>query len=151
MKSFPLWWLPLALALASTACGSDDGGSCTAMYFSNTVTFNLHPEISASGSYTIHATADNQSSDCSLAMGHPYQTDCVPQNIDFGIRLAPIAADAVTSIEVDTQTVAQTVSVSLTRDGATLFNVTKQPAYQRDEPNGKGCGFRSYAVIDLNW
>ncbi len=135
--------LVIALALTFTAACEDINRSCNAMYAPDMLTVTLDGDL-AEGAYVVELSDADLVVTCTFSIDSTLAEPdalCEGTEIDFDIG----DDGAITELRVWDWAPAE-VEIVIGLDDVELHSETLVPSYDVDEPNGKGCGERSYAT-----
>lgn len=134
-------WLP-ALAMALLACDTQGGdGACTLIGCVNGVTIEF--TLREAGSYVVTVDAGGQKTTCMATLplsGADTVSPCDREGVILtrsGSAL-PAAQQSLGGLFVS-DTTASSITVKITRDGATVREQTFTPQYSTSRPNGPNC------------
>jgi len=140
----PALSLLIPTLLALPACASDatgDGSACTTVGCSDGLEVAFVASSWPAGSYRLDVTADGRAYDCETTL--PFEKDAPVRCSSSDVMLMisgtelPDMQQAITAMHLFV--LAETVEVTLSRDGFPLATQTFHPVYATLQPNGPAC------------
>jgi len=116
------------------------GVNCNMMYAPDMLTIEITDEAGWSGDVVATVTGDGATIDCSFS-------DDGFGNCSDGSNVFVTEDQMTLMLWEFTPDVAD---FSLSIDGVDVFAEALEPVYDEDEPNGQGCGVRSYATVQVS-
>ena len=127
--------------------GCELGHSCNLMYSPDTLTVELDGAY-ATGEYELEIFSASGDELCTFAVGIPDADQALCTGDVEEVYFDLDAEGAITSLSLWNFAPA-TLDVVLYLDGVEVSSETLTPDYREDEPNGEGCGVRSFGTVTV--
>lgn len=144
-------YFPLAIPLLLAGC---EPLVCTAIYVPDSLRVRIVGDAWGPGEYVFEVIYGGKELRCELSVAPDASTFsgmyCADAVMDAGVTFLPTPAKVVDRhIEFELNAHPSEVQVEVVHDGETLASRKFRPEYEREEPNGKDCGFSYSGSIEL--
>jgi len=136
----------LLTASLLTGCELTDDVSCNAMYAPSGVAITFSADDWEAGEWVVEVDGER----CTVSLPSTDAGVSCEQGDGFAMLDLYLSTDG-TGIDGGwlSESTPEALEITLFRDDVPVYDVTLQPSYEVDEPNGPGCGERSYADVEI--
>ena len=116
---------------------------CNTMYAPDTAQVELQADSWSDGAWEVEADGET----CEITLpGTEAEIVCDGQILSISLNGDGSEINSLMLWE----SAPESFELVLRQDGVEVFSATVSPTYVEDEPNGEGCGFRSYGVATVD-